>query len=302
MSKYNIDKDYRLFCLITMPINRFILSIGNFFLRFISFTMKSNKKLNIKQYKIKSFDDKKCKLYIIKPKMINKKCKTAVMFHGGGFVFKGAPHHYYLAKKYAEENNMIVVFVDYRLAYNNKYLTTLNDCFYSYKWILDNADDLLIDKNNIMFIGDSAGGFLSIKTMLLAENNSLILPKGAILSYPVIDKNMISKSMKLYLSTPIWNARLNKKMWDYYLKGNDELSLLEEDLSFLNNIYIEVCEFDCLKDEGILFYEKLSDYKINVEINKISSTMHGFDVNQKAKITKNAIDKRNEFIKHIFNK
>ena len=58
--------------------------------------------------------------------------------HGGGFVYRGAKNHYSLCFKIAERCMCTVVYVDYRLAYNNKYPTTINDAFSSYDYILKN--------------------------------------------------------------------------------------------------------------------------------------------------------------------
>lgn len=260
--------------------------------------MISNKKLNILKYKINSFDNVKIKLYVIKPKQIKENAPVAIIYHGGGFVFESAPHHHYLAKKYALENNIVTIFVNYRLAYNHQYNTTLNDCLICYKWVIDNKNELSIDINNLILIGDSAGGFLSLKTSLFAYKNNWIVPKSLVLIYPVIDCSMRSETMKKYLYTPVWNAKLNKKMWEYYLNGNEEKSLLDEDFSFLKNVYIETSEIDCLNGEGKVFFDKLVNYNINTILNETKATMHGFDIKQTSRITKEAVRNRNDFIKN----
>lgn len=43
-----------------------------------------------------------------------------------------------------------------------------------------------------------------------------ILPKGTMLIYPVLDKKMITESMKLYTDTPIWDEKLTEMMWKAY--------------------------------------------------------------------------------------
>ena len=48
------------------------------------------------------------------------------------------------------------------------------------------------------------------------------LPKGAMLIYPVLDKRMITDSMKRFTDTPIWDSNCDKLFWDMYLEGQDK--------------------------------------------------------------------------------
>ena len=41
------------------------------------------------------------------------------------------------------------------------------------------------------------------------------------LVYPVMDARMRTESMKKYTDSPIWNARLTKRMWEIYLRNGD---------------------------------------------------------------------------------
>jgi acetyl esterase/lipase len=106
--------------------------------------------------------------------------------------------------------------------------------------------------------------------------------------------------MKKYTDTPVWNAELNKKMWELYLKGNkDYISPGEmEDVSFMPSTYIETAEFDCLHDEALEFADKLKRANIDVILNETKETMHGFDM-KNGKITRKIVSERMELIKNI---
>lgn len=62
--------------------------------------------------------------------------------------------------------------------------------------------------------GDSAGGNLAIAVTLMAKRRGLPLPNAELLIYPVTDRRMETESMKKYTDTPMWNTRLNAKMWE----------------------------------------------------------------------------------------
>ena len=76
------------------------------------------------------------------------------------------------------------------------------------------------------------------------------------------DASQRTESVRKFVNTPGWNGNLNKQMWDYYLKNADtEMMKYLSPISnpSLNNLpesYIEVEEWDCLRDEGIALCEK----------------------------------------------
>ena len=73
-----------------------------------------------------------------------------------------------------------------------------------------------------------------------------------------------------------------------------------EDFSFMPPAYIETAEFDCLHDDGILYAQLLKNAGIAVELNETRGTMHGFDISQNAPTTKQALQRRIEFMRRMF--
>ncbi len=62
--------------------------------------------------------------------------------------------------------------------------------------------------------------------------------------------------------------------------------------------YIEVAEYDCLKDEGIKYYEYLKENNISVYLNETLGTVHGYDILLNTQLAKENIKKRIDFIKN----
>ena len=153
------------------------------------------------------------------------------------------------------------------------------------------AQALCIDTTRTAIVGDSAGGFLAIKTVL----GSNVHPSKLMLIYPVIDCSMRTESMAKYSEPPVWNSKLNKKMWEYYLQGKAERSLLdlaEDELRNMPATYIETAEFDCLCDEGNEFAKILQNACVATTHTLIQGTMHGFDMAQRSAITQRQITER----------
>lgn len=291
-NKYPTHEDFRSACRITAPLGRGVLGIGNAFLTAMPKGMCSDSDLSINKIKITSTSDgKKFGAWVITPKGADAPHPAILFLHGGGFVFKGAPYHYDLAKEYARRTGSVVVMVDYRTAHNNAYGTSLRDSIDAWQWLTTEASHLGIDMSRTAIVGDSAGGFLAIKTVLSSD----IRPSKLMLIYPVVDSSMRTKSMAEYSDTPVWNSELNSKMWEYYLQGERETSLLdlaENELQKIPATYIETAEFDCLRDEGNEFAKRLQNAGVATTHSQTKGTMHGFDMAQRSEITKRQIAER----------
>ena len=120
-----------------------------------------------------------------------------------------------------------------------------------------------------------------------------------LLIYPVIDNRMVTPSMQEYKDSPLWNSRLNRKMWNIYLregKGEYAIPAEIEDLSLFPETYIEVEEYDALKDEAINFAEKLRDAGIHVQLKHNRRCYHGFDYFKESPTVKKAKEERLRFL------
>ncbi len=295
--KYAISREYGIFRFFHPPIHWVTLRLAKGILPLLPKGMKSTKSLSIVKQKILCSDKKKINIYIIQPKDCDGKLPVILYLHGGGFIFQGAPHHYKLAKEYALLSKSMVVYVDYRLAFDTPFGTTLSDCLTAYRYILNNANTLNFDVDKIYFSGDSAGGYLCLSLAELCKKEGLPMPKKLLLVYPVVDPSMSTNSMTQFSDTPMWNQKLNKKMWSIYSKGKEVYAPLQEDLSYLPPTYIETAEYDCLRDEGVLLSQKLLQSNVPCTLNETMGTMHGYDICRNAPTTRASIKKRISFLK-----
>lgn len=268
--KYNIDKKFGIWRYMKSPMNKFVFGFSNVFLSIMPKWIDS-KDLIISKFKLKS-----CNIYIISPKKDSK--NTLMYFHGGAFCFKGGPNHYKNIKEYVKNANITVVYVDYHMAYTSDEEICVKDCFEAYNYILLYHKVLGIDTNNIGFAGDSAGGYISLSVINECFKRKIKLPKYQMLIYPVVSKGKEFNSIKEFTDTPMWNSKLNKKMWNIYANGKFTFDPLIDDISFMPPTYIEVCEFDCLHDEGVALSKRLNSLNIECVLHKTYNTMHGYDI------------------------
>ena len=285
----NINKEFGIYRYLRPPFNKFIFKISSPFLNLFFLNLKDDN-LFIKKIKVK-INAQILKIIMFMPK--EKTQKAMIYFHRGGFAFKGAPYHFKLCKKYALEGKCAVFYVDYPLIPKHVYPSNRDCCLSSYSYIVSHYSF-----KEYYLGGDSAGGNLAIEVLDEIIQNNLLIPQKLMLIYPVIDPYIETESKLKFDSTPMWNTNLNKKMWNLYLKGQKYVSIYKrKNISSFCKTYIETCEFDCLKDEAIMFMNTLKDNNIDVTYYFNKEAMHGFDLKMKAKITCAAIKKRIEFLK-----
>lgn len=303
MTKYPLYEELKTLEKQKIPANPKLLPLMNVAMNI--FSCKSDDKVTVTSHMISGYQNARISLFVIEPKGIQKKLPCLVFFHGGGFMLKASGAHYQIAKEYAFRTPCKVIYVDYRLAPKYPFPIPVEDCYATYQWTLKQAENLNIDTDKIMVGGDSAGGNLAAAVTLMARDRALKMPAYELLIYPVTDRRRITKSMQDYTDTPVWDANLSKMMWDCYLDGK-----MPETIAYASPIeaenfdgfpptYIEVAEFDCLRDEGIAFAEKLKAANIPVELHEVKNTCHGFDTAIDSSITKACMKRRVECLKKI---
>lgn len=103
--------------------------------------------------------------------------------HGGGFVYGQTPPHLHMGAYLARRLGVRLLMVDYRLAPEQPFPAALDDCLAAYSWLLEQG----FQAKNIVLAGDSAGGNLTITTLMALRDRGMPLPAAAACLSPVID-------------------------------------------------------------------------------------------------------------------
>lgn len=218
--KYPISKELKNISIYSGSMVGRLYPMVNFAYGFIK--CKSDDYVMVKKYSTPGYDGAKLSTLVIEPRQYEGELPCIMFFHGGGFLMRASAAHYQIAKWYARQLKCKVVMPDYRLLPKHRYPIAIEDCYSTYMWFLENAESLKINKEKIIVTGDSAGGNIAAAVTTMLHDRNQTLPKGAMLIYPVLDKRMITDSMKRFTDTPIWDSNCNKLFWDMYLKGQDE--------------------------------------------------------------------------------
>lgn len=305
--KYDYNKELRAFSHLNPPVVLPALPVMQFFMKGFYYTDINTKGIDKKRIIIPVKNGATVRAIVYTPETAcRKKAPCIVFYHGGGFVYNAAPHHFTLAKKLAAALSAKVFFIDYRLAPKHPFPTAAEDAFYSYRYISENADAFGIDEKKIAVCGDSAGGNLSAVTCLMARDEGVNPPCGQLLLYPFVDDDMTSDSMREFTDTPMCNRKAAVKYNKAYIpQGKYEpkewFSVVDaKDLGNLPDAYIELAEFDCLRDGGKKYYERLKEAGNKAFLFETKGTMHGYDIATKSEIYSLCMRKRIEFLQEIF--
>ena len=301
--KYNIDVELKSLTVFSGSAVGRLYPLINFGYRLKN--CKSDKHVNVRKYLVPGYKGETISTLVIEPKQYDGKLPCVLFFHGGGFLLSASSAHYQIAKWYAQRANCKVVMPDYRLLPKNKYPVAVEDCYNTYLWLLENAEAMDVNKDMIIVAGDSGGGNIAGAVTAMLNDRGFSLPKGLMLIYPVLDKRMKTESMKRFTDTPIWDSRCMKLFWDMYLDENDAdrknyFSISEiESVDHFPQTYIEVAEYDCLRDEGIEFGDRLTSEGVITEVHFIERACHGYEAALKSSIVKRCMERRIEWISKV---
>ena len=246
-------------------------------------------------------------MVLIAPRGLPEPAPCLVNFHGGGFVFEGYASHYQMAMAYAKGAGCKVVYVRYRLAPDHPFPTPQEDCYAALCWVHDHARELGIDPQRIGVGGDSAGGTLTVTSCMMArDRGAAVRPLFQMLVYPWLDGRNCSESFRKYTDTPMWNSTLSRKVGPIINLNPGAIPLAyrspveAESFAGMPPAYVEVAEFDCLHDDGVLYAGLLRDAGIDAELHESSGTMHGFDTVFNAPTSQRMIAGRVAYMKRMF--
>ena len=111
--------------------------------------------------------------------------------HGGGYVTGSMYSHRKMFAHFAKAIGCPALIVNYRLAPEHPNPAPAKDCATAYKWLLDQG----IDPSRIGFVGDSAGGALTVTTQLVAREAGLPVPSATLTLSPWVDMEITGETV-----------------------------------------------------------------------------------------------------------
>eukprot|EP00013_Stygamoeba_regulata_P021092 CAMPEP_0177655004 /NCGR_PEP_ID=MMETSP0447-20121125/14691_1 /TAXON_ID=0 /ORGANISM="Stygamoeba regulata, Strain BSH-02190019" /LENGTH=398 /DNA_ID=CAMNT_0019158805 /DNA_START=65 /DNA_END=1262 /DNA_ORIENTATION=- len=226
--------------------------------------------------------------------------RTILYLHGGGYCLGGIPTHERFASYYAHNACAQVLLIDYRLAPEHPFPAALEDAVAAYAHLLA----LGIPAQNIVFMGDSAGGGLSFALALKlhglqksADAHALPLPAAVATLSPWTDlsfdtENLDNPALQQRLETLTFfsNAKydyLPTRNFDHWLAlyiGSDSATnplisptyARTEDLAALPPALVIVGGAEQLYGDCVRFAKRLKSAGVPTELHVFPDMPHVF--------------------------
>lgn len=231
------------------------------------------------------------KVFTIKPKEVEKSRNVILYFHGGAYVAEATNKHWDFLKKLVKDTRSAVIMPDYPLTPKYTYKDVLNMVEGVYKEILAKTKT---KNNNLIVMGDSAGGGMALGLLEKLSDNNIALPQKTILISPWLDISMSNEKIdevqkndkdldkgKLSFAGSFYSRDLNKEEEFFVspIKGN---------LSKLENVYIYTGTYDILNPDCHLLKEKAKEVGTDIEIKEYETAPHIWIINNDDDLAKEA--------------
>jgi monoterpene epsilon-lactone hydrolase len=192
--------------------------------------------------------------------------QTVVLYlHGGAWTLGWSNIHRQLVAQISKAAGSRALAVDYRLAPEHPFPAGLEDCVAVYQWLLKNGTPA----EKIVIGGDSAGGNLTLATLLCLRDAAAPLPAAAFCIAPMTDLEGTGESFNTKRD-PVVTAEFARSMVRHYAGGHDlRLPLLSPyhgDVCGLPPLLVQVGDEDILLSDAMLFADKARAAGVDVTL------------------------------------
>ena len=179
---------------------------------------------------------------------------TVVLYlHGGGYVIGSPRSHRHLAAAIARAASAQALSLDYRLAPEHPFPAALDDAVAAYQWLLGQG----VTPGRVVLAGDSAGGGLTVATLIALRERGLPRPAAGVCISPWVDLTCSGKSYATKAaSDPIVTHDIITALAEAYVgSGGDRraplASPLYADLRDLPPLLVQVGSEEVLLDDAL---------------------------------------------------
>jgi acetyl esterase len=197
--------------------------------------------------------------------------------HGGGWVVGDLDSHDFICTELADTLGVLVVAVDYRLAPEHPFPAGFEDCLAVWRHLADLP--FAIDPRRRAVAGDSAGGNLAAALCLALRDAGQPQPRAQVLIYPALGGPAHLPSRDECSDAPLLSSSDLQRYDALYLQGADPTPyaapLLADDLKGLAPVFVAVAQWDPLRDDGVLYSERLNAAGVDAALYVGKGLVHG---------------------------
>ena len=221
-------------------------------------------------------------VFMITPNNKETSGKVILYLHGGAYFGEIETEHWEFVEKLIKDTDSTIVLPDYPLAPKYTYKDVFNMVEPLYKEIVDK-----VGAENVMLMGDSAGGGMSLALLeKITTESEYEIPLKTILISPWLDVRLTNSKID---EVQKYDKELNKeslKLAGIAYSGNDGINSylvnpIDGDLSKLKNVTIFTGTADILNPDVHILKEKAQNQGITINVKEYEKAGHIWIVNQK---------------------
>ncbi|MCR5835582.1 MAG: alpha/beta hydrolase [Lachnospiraceae bacterium] len=228
--------------------------------------------------------------------------------HGGGFKTGAAAERREITFEIVDKYGSNVIAINYRLAPENKWPAQLEDCVMAYKEILD----LGYDANKVVIAGESAGGTLTLGTILYLKDHGIKLPMAAVAYSAATNNNSHFDSHTANAETDymLGYAIASTEKQEALFNSLEEAKVQTQspyispyfgDFAGICPIFLAVSDIEALYDDSVKIHEKLLEAGVKTELYIGHELIHAYPIFVHLPEARETIKKTFEFINSIRN-
>jgi monoterpene epsilon-lactone hydrolase len=190
---------------------------------------------------------------------------VVLYLHGGGYVMGSISTHRAMVARIAEASRTRGLVIDYRLAPEHPFPAAVDDATNVFRWLIREK----ISPEKTVIAGDSAGGGLTLSTVINLRGKGIPLPAAAVCISPWTDLAMTGESLISRAEIdPMVRREGATEMAKVYLNGEDPrtplASPLYADFSNFPPMLIQVGTAEILMDDSVRLVKKAKEAGVEV--------------------------------------
>jgi monoterpene epsilon-lactone hydrolase len=203
--------------------------------------------------------------------------------HGGGYVICSPATHRDLAGRISKAAGVGVLVLDYRLAPEHPYPAAVHDALAALRWMYDHGPKGAAPARATFVAGDSAGGGLTLATLIAARDAGVRLPNAAVAISAWTDLACTGNTMRTRADVdPMVTEAVLCRMVQDYLQGGEArqplASPLYADLRGLPPILMQVGDAEVLLDDTTRVADKARAAGVDVTLEIYPEMIHIFQL------------------------
>jgi acetyl esterase/lipase len=204
---------------------------------------------------------------------------TLLYLHGGAWCLHLPQVYRRLVTSLSQLTGMRVLLPDYRLAPEHPFPAGIDDCFATYRWLVEQG----YAERPFALAGDSAGGSLSLVTMMRARDALLPLPDCAALLSPSTDLTLSGASARYNAQAdPMFAPAAADLLPDVYCPGQNRVNPLISPLfgnwNGLPPLLFHAGSTEMLLDDSVRAQDRARQAGVEADIEVFVGLPHGFHV------------------------